>query len=839
MSVYDHLVQEHDLSLIALAGLICLLGAYTAFALLQRARASSGRIRLASVASAAVAGGSALWASHFIALLAGRTGLPTGLGTGFTALSIALAIALTGIGLAVAIGARGPIGQGLGGAVVGLAVAATHYLNLAGLQAHGAISYHLGPVALSLIIALVFGAGSVRVALASATPIGRGLAALLLTVAMAGLHVTAMAALELPRGALLPLAGPAVIPVALLAVAIAGFTILLFAASLVGAIVDQHLAKLGLAEAHRLRDLANAAFEGIAIHADGRLLDGNRALAQLTGRRRSEMIGREVLSFIPDEERPRVGPWISEGAEGAYETKLLRADGGRVPVEIHVRRMDYAGRDVCVAAIRDITERKEAEARIHFISKHDGLTELPNRALFRDRLEQALAAASKPDGRERREPQGENEVAVLCLDLDDFKEVNEARGHAEGDALLKQVAARLVRAARESDVVARLGGDEFAIVHAGLHQPRAAAAFAERVMAALAQPFEAEGEQLAIGASIGIALFPADGADAGTLLRNADTAQHRAKADGGRTYRFFEPAMNARLQAHRALEYELKQALPQQQLELHYQPQVEIRVNRITGFEALLRWRHPKHGLIMPADFLPLAEDSGLIVALGEWVLRTACAAAVSWAEHIKIAVNLSPAQFVRSDLTALVRAVLEDQRLAPDRLELEINESVLLRNADHTLKELRRLKALGVRIAMADFGTGFSSLSFLHRFPFDKIKIHQSFIRALGTDADSSAIVRAVIGLGRSLEIPVIAEGVETAMQLDLLRRENCDEVQGYLINRPMPLESLEYLLAAAGMLVLPTVAAAAPAKRKSAVVSRTPDMPPVGVREPATVGR
>ncbi len=294
------------------------------------------------------------------------------------------------------------------------------------------------------------------------------------------------------------------------------------------------------------------------------------------------------------------------------------------------------------------------------------MTELPNRVLLRDRLEQALAKATG-SGQWDMRALGDPEIAVLCLDLDGLKEVNDAHGHAGGDALLKQVAARLVRTVREQDAVARLGGDEFAIVHSGVRQPHAAAAFAERLMAAMAEPFEFDNEPLVIGVSIGIALFPADGGDAGTLLRNADTALRRAKADGRRTYRFFEPEMNAVLQARRALEYDLKLALPQAQFELHYQPQVELGVNRIIGFEALARWRHPKRGMILPGEFIPLAEDSGVIVELGEWVLRTACAAAVSWAEHIRIAVNLSPVQFTRSDLPAQIEQVLEAQGLAPD----------------------------------------------------------------------------------------------------------------------------------------------------------------------------
>jgi predicted signal transduction protein with EAL and GGDEF domain len=376
------------------------------------------------------------------------------------------------------------------------------------------------------------------------------------------------------------------------------------------------------------------------------------------------------------------------------------------------------------------------------------------------------------------------------------------------------VATRLTAAVRETDTVARLGGDEFALVQSGLSQPEGAAAFAERLVASVAEPFDLDGEGMVIGLSIGIALFPADGEDADTLLRNADTALYRAKADGRGTYRMFEPAMDARLQARRALEYDLRQALVQQQFEVYYQPQAETRSKQVTGFEALVRWQHPKRGMIAPDDFIPLAEETGLIVPLGEWVLRTACAAAVGWPEHLGVCVNLSPVQFTRGGLANLVGKVLRAYRLKPRRLELEITEGVLIKDSEQTLQTLLQLKALGVRIAMDDFGTGYSSLGYLQRFPFDKIKIDQSFIRALGSDADSLAIVRAVIGLGRSLRMPVVAEGVETEEQLALLRREQCDGIQGYLIGEPKPLGSF---------------AAAAPSRRAreaAAVGDLSPDL-------------
>jgi diguanylate cyclase len=451
--------------------------------------------------------------------------------------------------------------------------------------------------------------------------------------------------------------------------------------------------------------------------------------------------------------------------------------------------MDYKGQGVRVAAVRDMRERKAAEAQIRFMATHDALTGLPNRFLFGDRFEQAL-------GRARRT--GE-QVALLCLDLDRFKDVNDLSGHGAGDALLKQVGARLTATVRETDTVARLGGDEFAIVQCGLSQPEGAASLADRVLASIAEPFELDGEGTVIGISIGIALSPADGSDAETLLRNADTSLYRAKADGRGVYRMFEPAMDARLQARRALEYDLRQALAQRQFELYYQPQAESRGLQVTGFEALLRWHHPRHGIMAPDEFITLAEESGLIVPLGEWVLRNACAAAAHWPPHVRVSVNLSPIQFIRSGLVRLVADILGEHQLAPDRLELEITEGVLIKNSEQALDTLHQLRALGVRIAMDDFGTGYSSLSYLQRFPFDKIKIDKSFIRALECDGDSAAIVRAVIGLGRSLRMPVIAEGVETAKQLEMLRLEYCEEIQGYLVGRPMPLEWCAGLLASA----------------------------------------
>ena len=436
--------------------------------------------------------------------------------------------------------------------------------------------------------------------------------------------------------------------------------------------------------------------------------------------------------------------------------------------------------------LEHLAARQKLEAQLTHMAHHDGLTALPNRLLFRQEMERELARAR------RGEP-----VAVLCVDLDHFKRVNDTLGHATGDALLQAAAERLRACVRETDIVARLGGDEFAIVQVLAEQPRAATVLAERLIADLSRPFDIDGHQVVVGASVGIALAPSDGTEADQLMKSADMALYRAKADGGGVLRYFESEMDAKMQTRRALELDLRKALVEHEFELFYQPIVDLQSNRVSGFEALLRWNHPTQGLISPADFIPIAEDMGLITPLGEWVLRQACKEAVGWPERVKVAVNLSPAQFKSKTLALAVTTALADSGLAPARLELEITESVLLQDNDTVRAVLHQMRELGVRISMDDFGTGYSSLSYLRSFPFDKIKIDQSFVRDMCQHDDSIAIVRAVAGLGRNLGMSTTAEGVETNEQLGRLRDEGCTEVQGYLFSRPLPASEVPRLLA------------------------------------------
>ncbi len=421
----------------------------------------------------------------------------------------------------------------------------------------------------------------------------------------------------------------------------------------------------------------------------------------------------------------------------------------------------------------------------------DGLTGLPTRIALERRLAAALTAATERGA----------EAALLLIDLDRFKSVNDTLGHPVGDALLRAVAGRLRGALRKGDLPARLGGDEFAVLVTGADAATLGEALATRLVDLLGRAYLVDGHMLNIGASVGLALLPQDAADAAEAMRHADLALYGAKAAGRGTFRFFEPAMNARVQARRTLEADLRRALILREFDIAYQPLIEARTSAVAGFEALLRWSHPVRGSVPPSDFIPLAEEIGLIGPIGEWVLHTACREATRWPAAVSVAVNLSPVQFRDAGLLATVRAALDASGLAPSRLDLEITEGALLDNTDDVLRVLRDLRAIGVRIAMDDFGTGYSSLSYLQKFPFDKIKIDRSFIRDMGDDPDSAAIVRAVTGLGQSLGMRTTAEGVETKEQVARLSAEGCGELQGYLFSRPLSAaDAFAYLAERAG---------------------------------------
>lgn len=542
----------------------------------------------------------------------------------------------------------------------------------------------------------------------------------------------------------------------------------------------------------RLNLAINSMPQGLCMFdADRKLIISNRRYAEIYGLRPEQVTpGTDFRAMVEQGEAASVD---GDQGKGLAEQRLLALESGQPWYYVYQLR---DGRSIAIshlpvssggsiATYEDITERRKAEAQIAHMALHDMLTGLPNRVQFRNDMEAALSTM-------RDAP-----LAILSLDLDYFKNVNDTLGHPVGDELLKSVGARLSSLLRAEDKVARLGGDEFAIVQMGVEQPIAATGLAERLVREMAEPFIVDDHQIVIGASVGISLAPGDGRDADRLMKNADMALYRAKEEGRGTFRFFEPEMDARMQSRRRLELDLRRAIVVGEFELLYQPLVRLDTDSITGCEALLRWNHPQRGVMLPAEFVPLAEEIGLINQIGAWALATACAEARGWPDDTRVAINLSAIQFKSGHLVRDVVAALEASGLPADRLELEITEAVLLSETTATLDTLNELHRVGVRISMDEFGTGYSSLGYLRKFSFDKIKIDQSFIGDITHKADSMAIVRAVAGLSNTLGIATTAEGVETEAQLSQLRKEGCTEAQGGLFSTPKNAAEIGRLLA------------------------------------------
>ncbi len=482
-------------------------------------------------------------------------------------------------------------------------------------------------------------------------------------------------------------------------------------------------------------------------------------------------------------------PWTGDrsGDEQTGRTwKHVRADGTLIDLAVYSRQLVYGDRPAMLLALMDITERKRAEARLAFMAQHDGLTGLPNRNLLRQQMDDILLHTRR----------SAEQVALLVLGLDSFKAVNDTLGHGVGDKLLRGVAKRLRSTLREEDVLARLNSDEFAIVQRGVTRPEDTVLLARRLLEAVGEPYLLDSHSVVIGATIGIAMSPGDGDESEKLLKNADMALSRAKNDFRGTFSFFEAEMDARAQARRKIEIDLRDAIQNDVLRPYYQPLVDLSTGRITGFEALVRWPHPDRGMISPGEFIPVAEETGLINAIGALMLRRACMDAAQWPDDVRVAVNLSPLQFRVGNFLSTVMETLKQSGLPARRLEFEITETLLLEKSAEVLATLHALRSLGIRISMDDFGTGYSSLSYLRSFPFDKIKIDQSFVRDLGANRDAQAIVRAIVSLGKGLGVTITAEGVETEAELNCLRNEGCQEGQGFLFSRARPNAEIVSLL-------------------------------------------
>jgi diguanylate cyclase (GGDEF)-like protein len=772
--------HAHDERLILLAGLVCAAGIYASFALAHHAARATGAIRMRWGIVSIVASGGTAWATHFIVLLAFRPGMPAAFEPLLTAVSLLCAISGIGVGVSLSIRTRRRGLHFVSGLIVGLGVAMLHYVGQDAYLVQGTVSWNLWLVVPSILASLPI-SGLAMVAVGHRNRRIRLTAAPLLLFSIALLHFCGMAAMSLHYDPAARFPDNAVSPQAITPI-VAGVSLALVVLAVLGWRFDLAAKTRMRQDRRRLRELADVALEGLLICSGDEIVTANNSVERLSHHAAGTLAGSSVSRLLP-------GLDVSSLPEREErESELVTADGIVVPVRVLRQEVALGHRLQTVIAVRDQRERLRTEAKIRTLAFNDSLTGLPNRTRFFDLL--AVQASSRRSL--------DQTFAVLMLDLDRFKPINDMHGHAAGDTVLAMVAGRLTSVLRDGDVVARLGGDEFAVLQVTGADPHAAGRLAARIVQAIKErPFMIDGHPVHLGASVGIARAPMDGDDPAELMNQADLALYAAKAAGKGTYRYYDASLDERMRVRRSLEAGLRRALADDELELHYQPLVDARSGKITSAEALVRWNHPERGQIPPVEFIGIAEETGLIVPLGKWVLETACAEAMSWPCEMGIAVNLSPVQFREPALVDMVAGALSRSGLGAGRLELEITEGVLLNDEVRTLEVLGELRSLGVRISMDDFGTGYSSLSYLRKFPFDKIKIDQSFVRQIPHDPESAAIVRAIITMGSCLGMSTTVEGVETDAQFDFSVAEGCDTIQGYLISRPLDQRGFATMLA------------------------------------------
>ncbi|HEY3849120.1 MAG TPA: EAL domain-containing protein [Acetobacteraceae bacterium] len=789
LRVIGCITQQHDLRLVAVAALICALACGTTLNLVARAQTSNGKESLTWVIAAAAVFGCGVWSLHFVAELAYTPGIPIAYSIPLTVVSAFVAIVGSLIALSVWLYCPSrTVGVAAGGTLLGLAVSAMHYSGVKAMRVPGTLHFDRDQAAASIVVAVAFAILALGRSGTLASPWRRVEAIGWLALSICGLHFTAMSALSIELG---QASNPhdAVLGTEALAVTVGSVSMAILIVSLAATLMEQRLSRRAVLELKRMRLMSDISQEILIIHRDGIILQVNAAGGRMFGVPEEQLVGRPMLDLVPEADHAAVTRRMRQSdVELNHEEIYVRTmTGALIPVEFSCGTIDYEGRPAAVVALRDLSDRKRDEARIRHLAHHDALTDLANRFLLQERMTHAMEASRRSG----------DILALLYLDLDHFKSVNDLLGHAAGDALLKQAAKRLRAEIRPTDILARIGGDEF-VIAVSVDEPDNLSRLAGRLIEAMARPFDLDGQSVEIGTSIGIALFPQDGNSQQVLLHAADTALYRAKREKRGSFRFFEPAMDEHLQVRRKLEQDLRHALERGQLQVHYQPLVTCATGEVEGFEALLRWQHPEHGLVPPLDFITLAEETGLITKIGQWVLETACHTAAGWQAPRWVAVNVSPVQFRQLDLPEVVADILARSGLPPERLEIELTESVLIEDSKRAADVLAALRKLGVRVALDDFGTGYSSLSYLHGLKFDKLKIDRSFIAQLGEDEGSTVIVRTIIGLAHSLGLSIAAEGVETHQQLAIVRDLMCDQVQGYLLGRPMAMEGTTELVTA-----------------------------------------
>jgi diguanylate cyclase (GGDEF)-like protein/PAS domain S-box-containing protein len=782
--VYTCLTVDHDWRLVVLAGVVCFLASAVAISLFHRAQATTGRAHLFWLSLDAAVAGYGIWSTHFIAMLAYDPAIGAGYNIVLTVLSLLIAILITGAGLGTALLYFGRWTAALGGAIAGGGVAAMHYTGMMALEVPGRITWAPSLVLASVALGIAFGALALYFAARRDDWVNALIATVLFALAILFMHFTGMGAAQIVPDPTRVNNGATLSPAAL-ALVIAAAAAIILSISLVGALSDRK-SKERLRQQKILLDTAlENMSQGLCMFdADGRIVLFNERFAKMVGFSAASLRGLSLLDVIkhwkaageiagdPEEFVARM---IAAARDGKSNTRIIETSAKRA-LRVIEQPMQAGG---WVSTLEDITESREAQAQISYMAHHDALTGLANRTRLVEKLQNALAVL----------PMRGVSIAVHFIDLDRFKNVNDTLGHDGGDLLLRTVAERLRSVTRIDDMVARLGGDEFVVVQTGVTGKDQAEDFARRLKSAVTAPINFREQVIVATVSVGVALAPADGTNPGRLLKSADLALYKSKADGRNCIRFFVAEMDTELQARSKLERIIRDAVLHDRFELHYQPMFEMSERRLIGFEALIRMPAEDGTLIPPLVFIPVAEDLGLIDKIGAWVLREACRTAATWPEHLTVAVNLSPAQFLADSVSDIVAAALKEAGLAAHRLELEITETLLLGNSEAIMREFQTLKAMGVAIVMDDFGTGYSSLSYLWRFPFDKIKIDRSFMQGFESSSrNAKTVVKTIIALGRELNMRVAVEGVETATQVAFLDKVDGDQAQGFFFGRPVP---------------------------------------------------
>lgn len=796
--VLNCVTAQHDFWLVALAAIVCIATTLTAFRIYSIALNCSITQRVGWATLTGLSAGAGIWATHFVAMLAYDGGLPVAYEPASTLASLVLAIVLSAAAFLIALSGR-RYDVVAGGVVLSAAIAAMHYLGMSALSVPGSLHWDGQLTMASLVLGATISVAALVVFHRETGLRAISSAGCILALAICALHFTAMGAVSiLPDPTAVFTASDLNRPMMAMAIAVVTFIVLLSANAAAflqsmhtrceTILRDQNMrfqaavshlpVGLSMFDAEERLIVCNAAYREIYNLPEDLTRTGTPFFDIMVGHESGQAECRSVDSL---------NEWIA-----AYRQRLNRGEDftdtqeladGRT-ISVHVGPIPDGG---WVDVQEDITERRRQEAKIMHMAQHDLLTGLPNRVMLQERLEHVMTRAV-----------GEERTAVLFLDLDRFKEVNDTLGHRVGDCLLKEVAERLRGCVRVGDLVARVGGDEFVVVQRTSDPTKEAAALASRIIDTISAPYEIQGHKFVIGISIGIALADKGSACGETVLMQADLALYRSKSEGRAIYCFFEDDMDTRVRARHLLEQDLRRALANGELQLNYQPLVNLESNEVSGLEALLRWHHPERGLISPVEFIPIAEETGLIIPIGEWVLRQACADAATWPDHVNVAVNLSPVQFKSRTLVETVFNAVAASGIAPGRLELEVTETALLHDSEATLAMLQKLHDMGIRIAMDDFGTGYSSLGYLRTFPFNKLKIDRSFIATLAEGNSSDAIVQAIGGLGRALNLSITAEGVETQEQLSLVRSGGCTEMQGFLFSRPKSAAEIQKLFPA-----------------------------------------